>query len=81
MKALLVVNVPKKMINGKYTYTLSLESKTSSCNNLKGKATLRPLPKKKESYMAEITQEDYYSLFPEAKGWNECLKWITGETE
>ena len=40
---------------------------------------LKPLPKKKKSYMAELTQEDYDSLFPEAKGYNACLDEILGD--
>ena len=69
MKAVLVVNVPKEMINGKYTYTLSLESKTSNCNNLKGKAILRQLPKLME-------EEDYNEY---RCGWNACLGEILGD--
>ena len=45
MKAYIVVDVPKEMIDGKYNYTLSLDSKSCSCHNIKGKTELKPLPK------------------------------------
>ena len=80
-KSVLVIDTPstcEECILYNVTYYPDKNKKENICYK---HCPLKPLPKKKKSYMAELTQEDYDSLFPEVKGWNACLDEISGETE